>query len=357
MTYDFRVRTASSKKPLYGHDSPQNAYVIDDYPSGFKARCRKRVWLEFKARQGFRLVEQTSKAWYPGGEPEKDAALSWNKPKASTYAGVAGCMYLDAQDHVQWAGLTGYSNASAVSEFMKEFPKADFDGIKALVFAQTKHLVAQLKGATWVINGEPKPASMHELGEARKELETWSAIGKEVGLKAAPLVQDLIDGKVAPTVVDPEEMKAKMKVEQEEAEAAKAEEVKKTPGAMSFNKFADWLESKVKVKGGAEFTIDRSEHQLGGSGALYCKLFIKDKGRLQFTIAGFDRKDRDQAVVKVKVEQFTNFFGGDRAKTLLRAKSGTPAKIAEYLAAHLNKVLSEAGEEKTASSALFDYSF
>src|SRR5262245_36847764 len=101
MTYDFRFR-AASKKPLYGHTSPETAYGIDDYPSGFKARCRKRVWLEFKAKQGWRLVSQTSEKWYPGEEPDKGKELRWNKQDASTYLNVAACMYLDAQDYVQW---------------------------------------------------------------------------------------------------------------------------------------------------------------------------------------------------------------------------------------------------------------
>ena len=29
------------------HISPETAYVIDDYPYGFRLRCRIRYWLEF----------------------------------------------------------------------------------------------------------------------------------------------------------------------------------------------------------------------------------------------------------------------------------------------------------------------
>lgn len=47
MTYDFR-KLAATRKPLYDYDSAQRSYLIEDYPSGFTARCQKRVWLEFK---------------------------------------------------------------------------------------------------------------------------------------------------------------------------------------------------------------------------------------------------------------------------------------------------------------------
>src|SRR5262252_4683243 len=114
-SYDFRVITAS-KKPLYGHESPETAYVIDDYPSGFKARCKMRVWLEHKPKQGWRLVEQTSEKWYPGQEPGKDQQLRWNKPKASTYWLLGGAMYLDGQGHVQSAAVGQYSKPAAILE-------------------------------------------------------------------------------------------------------------------------------------------------------------------------------------------------------------------------------------------------
>lgn len=49
---------------LHGHESPETAYVVDDYPSGFKIRCRIRYWIETipkGVKQGMqRFVSQTS---------------------------------------------------------------------------------------------------------------------------------------------------------------------------------------------------------------------------------------------------------------------------------------------------------
>ncbi len=94
---------------LIGHTTPESAYVVDDYPYGFRLRCKIRYWLEFHPRHGFRLVSQTTNPKRPGEV--------WNKPKASTYARFGGAMYLDDQGHVHWSGLTEYSDAAEAVKF------------------------------------------------------------------------------------------------------------------------------------------------------------------------------------------------------------------------------------------------
>jgi hypothetical protein len=89
---------------LSGHVSPESAYVVDDYPYGFRLRCKIRYWLEYDAKRGFRFVSQTTNP--------KLAGERWNKPKASTYASYGGAMFLDDSNHVQWSCLTEYSNAA-----------------------------------------------------------------------------------------------------------------------------------------------------------------------------------------------------------------------------------------------------
>lgn len=54
------------KTPLYGHNSESTAYVIADYPYGFKLRCTMKVWLEYKEGKGFRMVTRTSNPKKPG---------------------------------------------------------------------------------------------------------------------------------------------------------------------------------------------------------------------------------------------------------------------------------------------------
>ncbi len=83
---------------LKEHVSPETAYVIDDYPYGFRLRCKIRYWIEYKPKFGFRLVSQTSNPKKPG--------LVWNKPNAGTYSPFGMAMFLDPETgHVHHAGL------------------------------------------------------------------------------------------------------------------------------------------------------------------------------------------------------------------------------------------------------------
>jgi hypothetical protein len=91
-------------KLLTGHISPETAYIVDDYPYGFRLRCKIRYWLEYSPKHGFRLVSQTTNPKRPGEV--------WNKPKASTYARFGGAMYLDDENHVTWSGLSEYSDTA-----------------------------------------------------------------------------------------------------------------------------------------------------------------------------------------------------------------------------------------------------
>ena len=88
---------------LRGHTSPETAYLVDDYPYGFRLRCKIRYWLEHKIGYGHRLVSQTSNPKV-AGEP-------WNQPKASTYGSGLAFMFLDEQGHVQWTHFDCYSHA------------------------------------------------------------------------------------------------------------------------------------------------------------------------------------------------------------------------------------------------------
>lgn len=109
---------------LTGHVSPETAYVVDDYPYGFRLRCKIRYWLEFNAKRGFRFVSQTT-------NPKKGNV--WNKPKASTYCRFGGCMYLNEQDHVTWSGLTEYSNGAEAKAWADKFGEGVPEAGRALL--------------------------------------------------------------------------------------------------------------------------------------------------------------------------------------------------------------------------------
>lgn len=97
---------------LKGHISPDTAYVVNDYPYGFRLRCIMRYWLEYSPGRGVRLVSQTS-------NPKRGNI--WNKPKASTYAKFGGCMYTTEEGHVCWQGLTEYSSGNEARHFADVF--------------------------------------------------------------------------------------------------------------------------------------------------------------------------------------------------------------------------------------------
>lgn len=86
-------------KVLSGHTSPETAYVVDDYPYGFRLRCKIRYWLEHDLKRGFRFCSQTTN---PKVEGER-----WNAPKKSTYTMLA-IMGLNDEGHVTWTGCSIY---------------------------------------------------------------------------------------------------------------------------------------------------------------------------------------------------------------------------------------------------------
>jgi hypothetical protein len=100
-------------KILSGHISPESAYVVEDYPYGFRLRCKIRYWIEYKAKKGCRFVSQTTNPKRPGEV--------WNKPKASTYSLFGGAMYLDENEHVQFSGLSEYSSGAEAKEWQERF--------------------------------------------------------------------------------------------------------------------------------------------------------------------------------------------------------------------------------------------
>ena len=101
---------------LFNHVSPETAYVVEDYPYGFRLRCKMRYWLEYKPGQGFRLVSQTTNPKRPGEV--------WNKPKASTYSKFGGAMLLDEQGHVQWSGLSEYCDGVEAAAWRETYGAA-----------------------------------------------------------------------------------------------------------------------------------------------------------------------------------------------------------------------------------------
>jgi hypothetical protein len=100
-------------KILSGHISADTAYIVDDYPYGFRLRCKIRYWLEYKAGKGFRFWSQTT-------NPKRDGEV-WNKPKASTFCMFGGAMYINGDGHVSWTGCHEYMNCAELVAWRDQF--------------------------------------------------------------------------------------------------------------------------------------------------------------------------------------------------------------------------------------------
>lgn len=119
---------------LKGHTSPETAYIVEDYPYGYKLRCKIRYWIEFKPKKGFRFCSQTT-------NPKRGHV--WNKPKCCTYAEFGACMYLDDNAHVQCTYLGQYSSGVEATNWSNTYrsgvPEAGLSTLDAWVAAKSTY--------------------------------------------------------------------------------------------------------------------------------------------------------------------------------------------------------------------------
>lgn len=97
---------------LASHESPETAFIVADYPYGFRLRCQIRYWLEFNPKKGTRFCSQTTNP--------KRGGIHWNAPKKSTYCYIGAVMYFDEVGHVQWSGLSEYSDAAEAAAWLEK---------------------------------------------------------------------------------------------------------------------------------------------------------------------------------------------------------------------------------------------
>ena len=148
-------------KILSGHTSPETAYMVEDYPYGFRLRCKIRYWLESSPNKGVRFVSQTT-------NPKKrifNAASglyteTWNKPKASTYCRFGGAMFLNEENHVTWSGVTEYSGLQDLMNWKNSFYAGLPESFKTVfdhwLTLKTRHNEARARGEvsmTVTVNG------------------------------------------------------------------------------------------------------------------------------------------------------------------------------------------------------------
>lgn len=142
-------------KLLFGHISPETAYLVEDYPYGFRLRCQIRYWLEYKPKKGFRFVSQTTNPKKPG--------IVWNKPKASTYSLFGGAMFLDDKGHVDWSGLSEYCSGAEAKAWADKYGAAVPEAGRLLL---DKWVAAKLAYDSNRNSGDPLVKGLPEAREA-----------------------------------------------------------------------------------------------------------------------------------------------------------------------------------------------
>jgi hypothetical protein len=153
------AQTAADGRLLMGHTSPETAYVVDDYPYGFRLRCSIRYWLEYKKSHGYRFVSQTSNPKKPG--------TVWNKPKAGTYVPFA-VMVLDTENHVTYhsAQAGGWTEDATLDAIIEHYaPALTEDHLRELRYIRATNRANELITVTVKVNSDEPRQTLDEQRE------------------------------------------------------------------------------------------------------------------------------------------------------------------------------------------------
>lgn len=105
------IQNVQERKYLYSHTSEETAYVVKDYPWGFRLRTTIRYWIESKRAKngGQRFCRQTI-------NPKNG---KWCAPKYSTYSPIM-IMFLDENEHIKFTGLDHNSGKERIEKFKEK---------------------------------------------------------------------------------------------------------------------------------------------------------------------------------------------------------------------------------------------
>lgn len=149
------MNDTTEKKYLYQHVSQETAYLVKDYPWGFRLRTSIRYWIESKKSHGQRFGSQTI-------NPKTG---KWCAPKYSTYSPLM-VMFLDENDHVKWTGLDHNSGEERILKFkethlanLSEYQKETLKEIMAFDEVM-KHVTFEVKpsgyGMVSLLSNDPE---------------------------------------------------------------------------------------------------------------------------------------------------------------------------------------------------------
>ena len=95
-------------KQLLGHDTPETAFMVLNYPWGFRMKTKRRYWIE-TTKRGQRAIYQTM-------DPRTER---WCKPKKGTYSDIM-FMYLNEEEHVKFDGITRGGYEERLKAFLEK---------------------------------------------------------------------------------------------------------------------------------------------------------------------------------------------------------------------------------------------
>jgi len=180
----------NTNKYLYGHVSPETAYVVENYPWGFRLRTTIRYWIESKDAKngGQRFASQTI-------NPKNG---NWCAPKYSTYYEIV-IMFLNENEHIKYFCIDHYTKENDLESFkeihwnsLTEFQKDNFRMLKAHSEVM-KHATVELKcskyGPVSLLSNEPQEILKRELIKKEQEESEIKRQNDERTIKRAILSQ------------------------------------------------------------------------------------------------------------------------------------------------------------------------
>jgi hypothetical protein len=141
-------------KQLLNHESPDTAYIVNDYPYGFRLRTKIRYWIETKKGFGQRFVSQTL-------NPKNN---KWNAPKKGNYTTIL-LMGLDEKTGyviTESCNNWKYNTEEEVLNFQEEYTLTDYQ--KQAI----KYIIAVIranKKIVWTIGGGESTQTREEQTE------------------------------------------------------------------------------------------------------------------------------------------------------------------------------------------------
>jgi hypothetical protein len=151
--------------------SAETAYTQADYPYGRVLRCRRRVWIDYSDRHGYRMTYQTNNP--------KVAGERWNKPSSGQYAKIHGVLARDTEtDHVNFLAVSEYDDHDRVLQYIARLRAGVFGVDRLASWCGMKARYAE-RGArgeiVWAVNGVARPVTEDDLARYRADVAGWHA--------------------------------------------------------------------------------------------------------------------------------------------------------------------------------------